>query len=427
MTEPADRDRLRQLLSSPTSRSASPPPGLAACSPDALVYLILDGEEPWWRRQVCARALAGRVPAERAMALLDGIRDPGVTTEIRAALLAVLSAASGPHTDELLAWLRAQERRLGDPNQPHGLDEAILRARGRMGDTSAAVPLATLAADPWSHRRRVGEQAIEALIQLRGLPAVLAALGVDSRRALAISADSPAQRLLGLRLEHRAGADITSSLADTSTMVARKAYELLAETGGDAAALVDLVDQRRPGHLWALAVLHRRGHPIRDRWEALGPPRVELPGVPADVRRAIARAYTPGQRDTDPRWLLEAACLEEPDRPDQQELGQRATGALTAAGLHPQEPVSVGEAQQQGKGTYYIIRTSAGELWVSTLGPFFHPARSAGARVVTAMRRAGFQHIDAELGRTRFDGLHVYFFGAREPLSVRDLLFYWQD
>ena len=44
-----------------------------------------------------------------------------------------------------------------------------------------------------------------------------------------------------------------------------------------------------------------------------------------------------------------------------------------------------------------------------------------------ALERAGFRCLDADVLDLRFTGLAVYFFGAREPLSVRDLLFYWQD
>ncbi|MFC5232080.1 hypothetical protein [Pseudonocardia zijingensis] len=40
---------------------------------------------------------------------------------------------------------------------------------------------------------------------------------------------------------------------------------------------------------------------------------------------------------------------------------------------------------------------------------------------------AGFRVIDGELADTVVTGLHVYWFGAREQLTVHELLFYWQD
>jgi hypothetical protein len=268
------------------------------------------------------------------MALVDCAGDAGVSTEARAALLAVLSTPGAPHSDALLLWLRAQE---AEP-PPYWLDLAVLRARAGLGDMSAVRPLAELAADPWRQHGGVGKQSIDTLIEIRGLAAVLAELGADSATSLATSGASVAARLLGLRLQWREGVDVSPSLADASVVVARTAYDLLAGARGDDDALIEMVDQRRPGHLWALAVLHRRGHPIRDVWEALGSPSVDLLDVPLDVRRAIVREYVPGQRETDPRWLVEAACLEPSPDPDERGLLRDAAGALAGAGLEPQAP-----------------------------------------------------------------------------------------
>nr|BFE31598.1 hypothetical protein GCM10010200_038490 [Actinomadura rugatobispora] len=402
---------------------------LAEVPADALADLVLDAQEPWWRRMACARALTGRVPDGRAAALLECVRDDGVTTEIRRALLGALGVPGRPHSDELLGWLRAQD---GAPEtERYNLDTAMALARAEMGDVSAAGRLALLAADPWAHRRKVGEQAVDVLVESRGLPAVLGALGAGSPEELVTGGRSAADRLLGVRLAWRAGGDVTPALADASTMVARKAYELLSTADDrDDGPLLAMAQERRPGHLWALAVLHRRGHEIRAMWEELGPPRIELPGVPADVREAIVRQYTPGQRDTDPRWLLEAACLEPAPDPWDSDFVEdrlhRAAEALTAAGLDPQEPVAAGEHEGTGSGTYDVIKISAGQLMVSTLGPFFG-GTGADGRAIAALRAAGFRHIDQVLAGIRFEKLHVYFFGEREPLAVGDLLFYWQD
>ncbi|XVQ11415.1 hypothetical protein ACQP1W_02215 [Spirillospora sp. CA-255316] len=426
------RARLRDLVPSARVRT-EPVDGLvrrlAEVPADALADLVLDGREPWWRRMACARALTGRVPDGRSAALVGCVRDDGVTTEIRRALLGALSVPGRPHSEELLAWLRARDG--GSETEPYDLDAAIALARAELGDLSAARRLALLAADPWTHRRKVGERAVDVLVESQGLEALLGALGAGSPEALAVDGASPADRLLGVRLAWRSGGDVTPALADASTMVARKAYELLgkAEDGEDG-PLLAMVQERRPGHLWALAVLHRRGHSIRSMWEALGSPRIELPGVPPDVREAIVRQYTPGQRDTDPRWLVEAAVLEPvPDPWDAdfvEERLDRAVEALAAADLDPQEPVAAGEHEGTGSGTYDLIKTRTGWIMLSTLGPFF-AGTGADQRAITALRAAGFHYIDPALAEIRFEGLHVYFFGDREPLTIKDLLFYWQD
>ncbi|GAA4091811.1 hypothetical protein [Actinomadura miaoliensis] len=422
------RERIAELVTWPVVRSESPESvarRLSDVPVDALVDVVVDAGEPGWRRRACAQALLGRVTVDRAMGLVDRVQGSDLGGDLRAALLDILSVSGRPGSDEVFRWLREQEASLRE-RWPYGFADKVLAERARLGDISAARPLAVLAAEPWRHRRVAGEESIDALVEAHGLPAVLAEYGADSPETLATRGSSVAERLLGLRLLWRRGGDITASLADDSVLVARAAYELMAGTSGDDDALLAMVEERRPGHLWALAVLHRRGHDIRAAWEALGPPRVELPGVPSDVRKAILREYTPGQRGTDPRWLLEAACLE-PEGADEDVL-RRAVDELDAAGLRPEKPRPAAEHQGVGSGTYHVIATTAGKVRVSTLGPFFSLiGEHEDARVITAMRAAGLRHIDGDLAATRFTGLHVYYFGAREPLDVGTLLFYWQD
>ena len=363
-------------------------------SADVLVAVVLDGRQEWWRRRICAFALSGRVPAASVPALLDLVRDSRVTTEIRVALLEVL-----PPSDELLTWLRTAA--------DDALDLAIVRTRARFGDTTAVEDLVRLMASEWRHRRLVAEQGIDML----GQRAVLDALGFDSALSLMLFGPTPAARLLGVRW---ADPDITQALADEERMVAREAYDRLADVSDNHGELVRMVIDRAPGHLWALAVLAARGEPIEDHWAALGRPRVEVPGVPDDVRAAIVRQYVPGTRDTDPRWMLEAACL--PAEPPHDVL----TEALAAlAPFDPATPVTAGDHHRQGEGTYHVVDTAAGRVMVSTLGRFYWSE--------TIPDLPGFRRIDDTLGSIVFTGLSVYFFGDREPLTVHDLLFYWQD
>lgn len=373
---------------------STPMTAIAHHSADVLVSVVLDGRQEWWRRRICAFALSGRVPAASVPALLDLVRDSGVTTEIRVALLEIL-----PPSGELLAWLRTAD--------DHGLDLAILRTRARFGDTTAVPELVRLMASEWYHRRIVAEQGIDML----GQRAVLDALGFDSALSLMLFGPTPEARLLGVRW---ADPDITQALADEERMVAREAYDRLADVPDNHGELVRMVDDRAPGHLWALAVLAARGELIDDQWDALGRPRVDVPGLPDDVRAAIVRQYAPGTRDTDPRWLLEAACL--PDREPEDVL----TDALTAlAPYRPASPVTAGDHHQQGEGTYHVVETTAGRVLVSTLGRFYW------AENIPEL--PGFRRIDNTLGAVEVSGLSVYFFGHREPLTVHDLVFYWQD
>ncbi|MEV6953643.1 hypothetical protein [Streptomyces sp. NPDC051183] len=138
---------------------------------------------------------------------------------------------------------------------------------------------------------------------------------------------------------------------------------------------------------------------------------------------------------TDPERLRDCVA-EAPPAFDHAEQLLRAVAALTAAGLAPKAPVSCGEADRQGDGTYDVIgygeseseseSEGEGEVWISTLGRFAadHDENPAVRR---ALESAGFRWIDAELGAVHVTGLGVYCFGRRDPLDVHSLLFYWQD
>ncbi|WP_158079182.1 hypothetical protein [Actinomadura sp. CNU-125] len=286
------RERIRDLMPSGRVRWEPSEDLAARAAPiplNDLVEAVYDGDEPRWRRAACARALTGRVPDERAGALLEFVRDGGATADVRAALLEALSEPDRPYSAGLLEWLRAQE----DRDEWRHVRPALAVARAKLGDLSVARGLVAMAADPWTQLRMPGERGVDALIDTCGLAAVLAELGADSTGTLAVRGASADERLLGVRLRWRAGDDIVASLADDSRTVARTAHDLLADADADCeGALWELVRRRAPGHLWALAVLHRRGRDVRSAWEAAGSPRVELPDAPPDVRAAIVRAAT---------------------------------------------------------------------------------------------------------------------------------------
>jgi hypothetical protein len=392
--DPVDDPGVRVELADMTP--STPAAAIGHVPAEELVAAVLDRGQDWWRRRTCALALSGRLPGKSVPKLVKVVRDSKVTTEVRAALLAVL-----PPTDKLLAWLRTTT------DDGYDFDLAVLRARARFGDTTAAPDLVRLNESEWSHRRAVADQCLDLL----GEEAVLAELGFDSALSLMLFGATTDARLLGVRWS---SPDVTQALADETNAVAREAYNRLASVDDHRGELERMVADRAPGHLWALAVLAARGEPVGERWAALGRPTVDVPGLPADIRAAIVREYVPGTRDTDPRWLIEAACLPDPEPGD---VLAKALAAL--APLNPGTPVPAGDHHHQGDGTYHLIDTDAGRVTVSTLGPYYRTQHDIDV--------PGFLRIDATLGGIVVAGLPVYFFGSREPLAVDDLLFYWQD
>lgn len=385
---------------------------LAAIDADTLARYVLDTTHPWWRRRPCIHALRGRMPEEHVGDLLARIRDPGDVAEIRIALLEQLGGRL-----ELLPYLQTVTK-----DAPYAIYENALAARGRAGDLTAAPELALCAAGTWMARVQHGEQGLDALIDRHGAAAVEHAVGTATVEA----------RIFANRVRGRERGDLTAALADPEIGVARRAVELIIKTGvPDDDHLLDHVvtGPTVEARLWASYALHRRGRDVRELWEALESPRIAVPGLPEEMRAAILREY-PGELATDPRWLLERVCAPGPTPPAEEVLIARAVDALRSAGLAAGDPVSAGEANKQGEGTFYELTSTTGMILVSTLGMFAsggYDDWSGPARERAVLEAAGFAWVDEELGSLLVPGLPVYFFGARDPQSVHTLLFYWQD
>jgi len=383
--------------------------GLREVDADELALYVIDSTHPWWRRRPCVTALTGRVPAARAPNLMARIRDPDDVAEVRVVLLDILE-----DREELLPWLRQKDR----DTEKYGMPEAILKARGALGDRTAARELATLANNPWSHRRAIGEAGLNALSARYGIEEIIADLG-DAR---------PEDRAFRVRMRHRLGGDVTDALADPDVGVAHLAHSLVSNGGRlhtycEQAPTID-------AKLWTACALYRLSNNLPEIcaiYDSLGRPRVEINGLDDEIRGAILSAYAAGcEVRTDPRWRVEAICAELPLQPDEHDQLRHATTVLASANLVPKTPVSCGEVYRQGDGTYHVIEHEGGAIWVSTLGRFV-TGDDANVAARDALEMAGFRWIDQTLGAISVTGLCVYYFGNREPLDVRTLLFYWQD
>lgn len=355
-------------------------------------------------------ALAGRVPEHCVAGLIACVHDPGDMDEVRIALLDLLADRA-----ELLPWLRHEDRR---QKSSYGMPEAILKARGLLGDRSAVGELATLAAEPWPRLRAIGEAGLDALVARHGTAAVLADVG-DAR---------PEDRAFRVRMRHRAYQDVTDALADPDRAVAYLAQSLLTDPDRIRGCLDEAPTAE--AKLWAAYALHRlTGDTAETRaiHDSLGRPRVEVDGLDEELRGVILQEYGHDcEERSDPRWRVEAICAEPPAEPDEDEQLRRAMAALTAAGLAPEPPVSCGEHHRQGGGTYHVIRFGESEISVSTLGRFATSYEDEPA-ARAALESAGFRWIDRATDAIRVTGLCVYYFGSREPPDVATLLFYWQD
>ncbi|MFD3943098.1 hypothetical protein [Streptomyces sp. NPDC058579] len=392
--------------------------GLLEVDAPTLARYVADHSHPWWRRSPCVIALTGRVPERYVPELTARIRDAHDAAEVRRDLLDLLA-----DREELLPWLRHDDR---GSDTSYGMPEAFLKARGLLGDRTAAHDLVTLAASPWQCDRAVGEAGLDGLVDRHGVDTILAAVGTDR----------PEDRLFRLRMRYRADEDVTDALADPDRRVAHRA-QWFADDADRLRAYIGEAPTTE-AKLWAAYALHgvtEDAAETRSLYDRLGRPRVEVEGLDEELRAAIVHEYAPGCEPTsDPRWRIEALCTDPPARPDVDDQLRRATAALTEAGLAPKPPVSCGEDNQQGDGTYHVIEAAGRRVLISTLGPFatdeeegYEEDSDDYAAARQALERAGFRWIDVETGTIRVTGLCVYYFGGRGPLTVGALLFYWQD
>jgi len=140
---------------------------------------------------------------------------------------------------------------------------------------------------------------------------------------------------------------------------------------------------------------------------------------------------------------------------------------LKKKGINVLEVIDYAEEMGSGSSTVYLIKMEPDDIetsdnssekivtkrsdWlhISTLAPYIYYSRYEETRSADgtgsmgaindkgnqkkyvhyrdAAKEAGFTWLSDEQLKYIVQGLNIYFFGDRKPLSVRDLLFYWQD
>ena len=231
---------------------------------------------------------------------------------------------------------------------------------------------------------------------------------------------------------------------------------------------------------WLIFCLIKRGVDISAAHSWVNELRVTLPAcVSTQMREIIVKEWSnSAQARSDIRWQIEAASLPSKEATETTQYDVEARikqfiKLLEYHGVSVHGYMDYAEEMRQGDSTYYIIKmtidkrkedinefgekeVSTIEDWllVSKLGPYIYYQReektenfdednewcggSSGSldevrddktqRIYRQVaQELGYEWLNEEQLSTVFTGLNIYFFGTREPLSVRDLLFYWQD
>ena len=164
---------------------------------------------------------------------------------------------------------------------------------------------------------------------------------------------------------------------------------------------------------------------------------------PASIRKAIVQEYAPGMAPgSDIRYRIENQIDNSPIYSEAENDRQRLLEALKDSTITVTSCQSAGDFNQQGDGCFWVIsmlfESERYHLNLSSLGPFaasYHiDAEGYGKQpdqfdkaIQEILKQVDVIWIDENFQSQIVPALNVYFFGSREPLSIRDLLFYWQD
>ena len=420
---------------------------LAPFAPAVLAELA-GSSDPWAVRRVAIRALTGRVDDAVAATLLERALDAREVEGVRSEALDVLAAAGRAEILGALRRLRAELEAMETP--PYGLPEVVISTAARLGDLDVAVGALSLRYDPWSHRRRRGEEAVKALEEKVGIESLARAFGgaggttgtFADLAALARSHPEPVVRRWAVDVAPVDAPWLPAALGDPEWVVAEGAHAALLRCTSVVEEPLRLLasDPVAPPVVRGRAILAllRRGlrEEAKELWEGFAERHIALPGIPSVVRRTVLHCYLPGERGTDPRWLLEGELDQGIDLDIEREGGpdepadvilEAARQALKQAGCPAGEATPIGTVHQQGGGTYVHLQVAGGFIEVSELGRFISAELTLPDGARESLEQAGFLFVEAPLATQVFEGLGVYFFGRRNALDVYDLLFYWQD
>lgn len=377
--------------------------------------------------------------------------------------IAALDLIVAHQQTDLVAFLKEVDETI-DQDDYFGqeLSRKICLARLRLADMTTIVPVLRSLLSPWSHKSLDAKNALEDVQTACGGGAFIAKHLIKStgQEPSSTQADmwlqlqghpEPAARIWALKhapsvpKQHQKCLDLLTS---SDWLVQKAASNWLTENKSDLEPLLAMADDANldiDARSWAaMTYIHLGGNARRfaeQRTPKSNPFAVVWAfNVPASVRTAILKEYVPQMENgSDIRYQIEQANDVSPAYASEVADREKLLSALQQDGLELISCQSAGEAHQQGGGTYWMIKVAMSDefltVFLSTLGPFaqvgYEPddkRHSAFAeRLHNILSATGIRLISDELLSQTVPGLNVYFFGDRAPLTIADLLFYWQD
>jgi len=334
----------------------------------------------------------------------------------------------------------------------------ILMAMTALGDTSQLIEVIEYSFDGWRHKREEAQTALERLGNLLGGAHEIARVLVAAQ-----GRDFSSDQTIWNNLKDHPNAVVKRwALAQFSAESQEESVEeCIRELNNDdwgirKQASINLIDAKPKERLnvvfrdpsqprlvrsWAAFCLLKIGVGI----DELFPSETRCDNtelwqrpfdfaIEDDLRNAIVLEYGySSEQGTDVRYDLENAMVASDDRYKEAESDRAIfISKLRENGIDVVRATECGEYHHSGGGTYWVLQLAEVEntnlLNVSTLGKYYSCLNVEAYNTVTQVaKELGFAEIKGELAKQIVPQLHVYYFGSRDPLSVYELVFYWQD
>ena len=391
--------------------------------------------------------------------LLPILDERTVEGEIREA---VIKALSSHGIQEVLPKIENIE------NDPDILDSwwdarrHLLAAKARLGVDSALRPLINMCYDEWEHTRVLGVNALAQFTKAKeGLKGVLNVLtpfdeneAEESclKRLIKTKENSEVKRWAMDNLfrlyPDEAYEVLITALGSSDWHVSHHACKLLSNFREDISESLTLlasdINHTRNERLWAMASLALGSKKpsmsfIADLDDIKVPWLFKCPEI---VRSTIINEYGLDYESfTDVRYLIEAANTKHEEF-DNDRFREKLIDRLDKEGFTIHQTQDCGRYHGSGGGTYDVVETDKGQFFACTIGPFLaasniiehttgnvsvHQDPKAVIQLRNIITSLGGLWLEDDLLGHEVPKLNVYFFGDREPLTVGDLIFYWQD
>ncbi len=466
-------DHLRQFLTypvhgTPAAHSYVGPARIAvhcyrkiAQSDQDVLALAANSKIPWYVRQECLSALAHPMSKINWDGVKVIVEDKTIENEIRIAALDLIVAHQ---KRDLVAFLKDVDETI-DQDDYFGqeLSRKISSARLRLADMTTIVLVLRSLLSPWSHKSLDAKNALEDVQTACGGPPFIAkhlikSIGIEPSSTQADMwlqlQEHPEPAACIWALKHAPSTPKQQKkcldlLTSSDWLVQQAASNWLIENNSDLRSLLTMSDNPNldiHARSWAAMTYIHLGGNARQYAEPRTPKSNPFSVVwafnaPTSVRTAILKEYVPHMENgSDIRYRIEQANDVSSDYTSEVADREKLLSALQKDGLEVTSCQSAGEANQQGGGTYWMIKIAISDesfcnVLLSTLGPFARidyerdDNRHAAfvEKLSDILSAIGIRLIDDELLSQTVPGLNVYFFGNRAPLTIAELLFYWQD